>query len=173
MRISREKVCSAWLAKAMLPYQVVEALLDIYGNPENVYESFLRENERFAEGKLPERVYHTLSESSGTESMNRLASLMEKHDIDIMTCSDAEYPFLLKQISDMPSFLFYIGSREAFANERISFVGTRSPSAKARMATERITERLSENGVSVVSGLAYGIDAAAHRGCLMGKSTTI
>jgi DNA processing protein len=91
--------------------------------------------------------------------------------------SDAEYPRLLAEIPSAPSILYYRG-QVALAENRgevpaIAIVGTRSPSDYGKKWARKIATLLAQNGFTVVSGLAHGIDAAAHSACLEAGGRTI
>jgi len=87
--------------------------------------------------------------------------------------SDAGYPDALKYIKDPPSSLWYLGSLSALNNPMIAVVGARRATDYGRWAAYNLARRLSEHGVAVVSGMAEGIDAFAHRGALEGPTPTI
>ncbi len=106
-----------------------------------------------------------------------LAALLRvcaRQQITIITWDDARYPEWLRQIADPPLVLFVRGCVEALAHyPKVAIVGTRKCSpAGHRMATE-LSEELSNAGVQIVSGLAYGIDAAAHAAAYRSRSGTI
>lgn len=86
---------------------------------------------------------------------------------------DPAYPEWLKQIARPPWVLYTCGCLDKLALPSIAIVGTRAPTAYGRKAAEQLARDLSEAGVCVVSGLARGIDGAAHRGALQGKAGTI
>jgi DNA processing protein len=88
-------------------------------------------------------------------------------------CRHSEaYPPLLEELTDAPAVLFVAGRSEALARLRdepaVAIVGTRNPSAYGREVAHALGRGLGAAGVPVVSGLALGIDATAHRGCLGG-----
>jgi DNA processing protein len=94
------------------------------------------------------------------------AALMERRGIKWVSAAENEYPPLLREIYDPPAVLFYRGALPPPGALSIAIVGTRKPcAASARWAYETARE-LSLAGVIVVSGLALGIDAMAHRGCV-------
>jgi DNA processing protein len=95
-------------------------------------------------------------------------------DADIITIRDREYPPLLKNIPDPPIVLYKKGPLEAGMNT-LAIVGSRKATPEGMNLAEKIGETLSSVGITVVSGLARGIDAAAHRGALKenGKSVAI
>jgi DNA protecting protein DprA len=73
---------------------------------------------------------------------------------------------LLKMIPDPPLVLFYLGDANVLAQQSIAIVGTRKCTTVGKLVAEKLAADLAERGVCTVSGLAYGIDAAAHRGSL-------
>lgn len=93
--------------------------------------------------------------------------------IDILTDSDAAYPRLLREIHDPPAVLFLRGKfqpRDALA---IAMVGTRHATQYGLRQAERLAKGLAQAGLTIVSGMARGIDAAAHRGALAAGGRTV
>ena len=93
--------------------------------------------------------------------------------IETMTMESPEYPEHLKSIPDAPEKLYYSGDIGLIEHPLIAVVGTRRCSPYGRWAAEKISEKIARCGVSVVSGMASGIDTAAHRGCIKGGMPTI
>ena len=92
----------------------------------------------------------------------------------VVTPFDTDYQRWLHAIEEPPTLLFGIGRREPLCADRsVAIVGTRHPTALGTVLATRVAIRLVEAGVSVVSGLAVGIDAAAHAGALDGHGSTI
>ncbi|MDP3725287.1 MAG: DNA-processing protein DprA [Nanoarchaeota archaeon] len=85
--------------------------------------------------------------------------------------SDANYPLLLKEISDPPNSLYYRGALPGVF-PIVGIVGTRKASPEARSLARETAEILSRNGFGVASGLAFGVDAAAHEGAILGGTPT-
>ncbi len=92
--------------------------------------------------------------------------------VEIVTCEDPRYPRNLLNVYDYPPYLYVKG---ALSPEEvcIAVVGSRLASTYGRYVTEKLSRELALTGITVVSGLARGIDAAAHRGALAGKGRTI
>jgi len=86
---------------------------------------------------------------------------------------DSAYPALLRTIYDPPPVLYVVGELDPPEHPSIAIVGTRTATSYGRMAAERLATGLVEAGVTVVSGLALGVDAAAHRGALAAGGRTI
>lgn len=107
-------------------------------------------------------------------------ALLQEHEEknpDFWTPADADYPRLLLEIADPPPVLYYRGkvnrSEIQGVTPSIAIVGTRSPSDYGRRWTRRLTTALVQNGYTIVSGLADGIDTEAHRSCVEAQGRTI
>ncbi|MBW4522765.1 MAG: DNA-processing protein DprA [Scytolyngbya sp. HA4215-MV1] len=108
------------------------------------------------------------------------AELLEQHlqhNPDFWTPADADYPQLLLEIPDPPPVLYYRGSVELQENQgiipAIAMVGTRDPSEYGKRWTRRIATALAQNGFTVVSGLADGVDTEAHQSSIHAGGRTI
>jgi DNA processing protein len=91
----------------------------------------------------------------------------------LMGYGDDDYPPLLKEIADPPVLLYIEGKRSLLGRPAVGVVGARNASAQGVAHAEQFARGLSEAGLVVVSGLALGIDAAAHRGGLAGPGSTV
>jgi DNA processing protein len=92
----------------------------------------------------------------------------------VLTPLDAAYPARLHELDDPPRIVYGLGDPACLAGERlVAVVGTRRPSAIGQHLATQIAQRLAEAGVTLVSGLAVGIDGAAHRGALEAGGETI
>ncbi len=91
----------------------------------------------------------------------------------IVTLADAEYPRALLEIPDPPALLYVRGRTGLLAANGIAVVGSRNATAQGVANAEALARALSAARVTVVSGLALGIDAAAHRGALRGEGSTV
>lgn len=92
---------------------------------------------------------------------------------EIIVFDDPVYPYLLKQIYDPPLVLFVQGNKDLLNQNQLAIVGSRSASISGRETAFEIAKQLIEAGLVVTSGLALGIDAAAHKGALTARSSTI
>lgn len=95
-----------------------------------------------------------------------------ENDIRILSPFDKEYPAPLTHISDYPPLLYVKGNIEVFDRISVAVVGTREASRLGLSWARQIAELLTERGYAVTSGLALGIDAAAHEGALRGHGDT-
>lgn len=92
----------------------------------------------------------------------------------LMSYGDDSYPFLLKAIYDPPPVITVIGGGvDVLALPAVAIVGARKSTRHGRDIAAELSEGLAASGIVVVSGMAYGIDAAAHRGALLGGGPTI
>jgi len=96
-----------------------------------------------------------------------------EHGIALIAKKDPRYPELLRKIHDPPVFLFVQGEFRPADDLAVAIVGTRHASHYGRTQTERLAAELSQSGFTIVSGLARGIDGAAHRGALAAGGRTI
>ena len=91
----------------------------------------------------------------------------------IITLHDPRYPVLLKQIADPPSLLFAQGDASLLSHWQIAMVGSRNPSASGRDTAYEFARYLAQGDIAITSGLAMGIDAAAHQGALASQGKTV
>ena len=98
---------------------------------------------------------------------------LEQNDVRAITWHDDEYPARLKEIYDLPPVLYVRGRLQPQDERSVAVVGTRRPSAYGREAAHRMAYDLASAGVTVVSGLARGIDAIAHRAALEAEGRTV
>ena len=92
--------------------------------------------------------------------------MLQRHQIKALTWNDPQYPPRLKEIYDLPPVLYVRGSLEEQDEWAIAVVGTRRPTAYGREMAEALSEALARNRITVVSGLARGIDSIAHKATL-------
>lgn len=93
--------------------------------------------------------------------------------VEIVTIYDQAYPYLLKEIPDPPLVIFGIGELELLQKPAVAIVGTRSPTSYGRYAAEVLAKELTEYGLTIVSGLAKGVDRLAHEGALKAVGKTV
>ena len=96
--------------------------------------------------------------------------LLSESDIRFITYNDNDYPVRLKNIHTPPRILFVKGDLPEADKPSVSIVGSRGCTNYGQQMTEYMAEELASEGVNIISGLAIGIDAAAHRGCLRAEN---
>ncbi|MCH7910114.1 MAG: DNA-processing protein DprA, partial [Candidatus Hydrogenedentes bacterium] len=147
---------------------------------------FIRLLARF---RSPEAVlsssHHTLGEVVGPKLAERIAQyadvvdlstqerLMEEYDASLLTMNASSYPLSLGEIYDPPLVLFVRGELKEQDEHAVAIVGTRKATPYGIQMAEKLARELAARGVTIVSGLAAGIDAAAHRGALEAEGRTI
>ena len=146
------------------------ALLAAFSSPRAVFSVPLR-SLRTVPGIGPKTADHIRS-FSDWKMAEREVILAARHEVSVVTCEDPLYPRNLLNIYDYPPFLYVKGSLVS-DEVCVAIVGSRLASVYGRYVTEKISRELALKGLTVVSGLARGIDAAAHRGALAGKGRTV
>jgi DNA processing protein len=163
-----------WLALNFIPGVgpvLIKALLDRFGSPKRIFRASRRELAR-VDG-IGERLAEVIKETDVQEKVQRELKLIEELKASIVTLTDQSYPNNLRQIFDPPPLIYVRGDLQMRDKLAISMVGSRLISHYGRMITERIAGDLSRQGVTIVSGMARGIDSAAHRGALSVGGRTI
>ena len=112
-------------------------------------------------------------ELSIKRQIDRQVKVVERLKIHTLTLFDRSYPARLKAIPDPPPLLYVSGSLSPKDEVAVAIVGGRRATPAGKLITEEVSKDLAGWGVTIVSGLARGIDAAAHRGALTGQGRTI
>jgi DNA processing protein len=110
---------------------------------------------------------------SACQSIERELTAVERKRIEVLSALDSTYPMRLKMIADPPPLLYITGALTEQDEMAMAIVGARRATAAGRAMTEELSHDLAEAGMTVVSGLARGVDAAAHQGALAAKGRTI
>jgi DNA processing protein len=168
-----EEALKYWIAlKAVQDVGCVgfKALLAAFSSPRAVFSATVRTLEAVP-GIGPKTADHIRSFSDWAMAEKEVSRAGKLH-VAIVTCEDPRYPQHLLNIYDYPPYLYVKGSLVP-AEACIAVVGSRLASTYGRYVTEKLSRELALTGITVVSGLARGIDAAAHRGALAGKGRTI
>lgn len=103
----------------------------------------------------------------------RLIEWANKRNLGITTLADPAYPPMLRAIYDPPPFLFMAGKWTEADNTAVAIVGSRNASEYGKSTAATLASELARHGISVVSGLAVGVDAASHRGAMAAEGRTI
>lgn len=138
----------------------LQALLDRFGDVEAAWSA--REPQLYAAG-LDKRAVVSMLEARRTFDLDAYAEEVERSECDVLTWDSPDYPSLLRQIGAPPPVLYVRGRFEPVDQWAVAVVGTRRLSAYGRVITQKLVTSLVANGVTVVSGLARGIDAIAHK----------
>lgn len=100
------------------------------------------------------------------KNAEKILKSIEKNNTGVLFYLDKEYPSRLKHINDSPLLLYYQGTKTFNNNRTLGIVGTRNATVRGKTICNQIIEELKDYGVTIVSGLAFGIDAAAHRAAI-------
>ncbi|MDP6798899.1 MAG: DNA-protecting protein DprA [SAR202 cluster bacterium] len=141
-----------------------------FGSLERAWQASTAE---LIEAGLDRRTARTVTKSIATINPDDELARVQAASVRALTWHDEDYPARLKEIYDKPPVLNVRGSLLAEDERAVAVVGTRRPTAYGRQATYQITHDLARSGVTIVSGLARGIDAIAHRAALEAGQRTI
>jgi DNA processing protein len=158
------------LCHAALPSKRAVTLLERFGSAEALFGASARELSVL--GQIPLPMAERLLAAGQSDCDAELAAI-ERLQVTVLTIQDPRYPPPLKEIYDPPPVLFCRGELRTIDAAAVAVVGTRAPSQYGRMVAEQFGRELAEAGLTVVSGMARGVDTCAHRGALAGKGRTI
>ena len=157
-----------WIALNMTPGvgpRAAARLLERFGSAEGVFGALRSELERMR--LRPEAVESIVLRDRHPEAALELERLRAIGGAEVLALDDGAYPSLLREIPDPPVTLYVRGAwRECLEAPCVGVVGSRRCSTYGQNVAQSLSRELSARGVTVVSGLARGIDAAAHRGAL-------
>jgi DNA processing protein len=149
---------------------IFKRLIDAFHSPENVFQAS-RQKLLQVEG-LSDRLVTTIKQHPLSEAVKYEIEKIHQKGIKILTLTDIGYPALLLEIPDPPPCLYVYGCLSA-SPENISIVGSRNATQYGLATTQRLGRDLASHGMTIVSGMARGIDTAAHEGALMAQGKTI
>lgn len=112
-------------------------------------------------------------ESKSVYALTKINADLKKHSLSFLYIRDKQYPAALKETPDAPAILYYRGDLKAFSFPMIALVGSRKSTKYGVEVTQKIVKELAAAQISVVSGLALGIDSVAHRSSLSSNIPTI
>ena len=162
-----------WLALKWIPgvgNLGFTALVETFGSPRAVFAAPISSLKEIS--GMGQKVASQIKSFDQWQEVERELDLARKEQVSIVTYGEAIYPKNLLNIYDFPPFL-YVKGKLSEDDVCIAVVGSRLASTYGRFSTERLCRELAMRGVTIVSGLAKGIDRAAHQGSLAGKGRTI
>lgn len=141
-------------------------LLEVFGNARQIFMSSREELIRLAE--IRPALADEIRSKSAFAMAERELRYCERHAIHPIASTDEEYPQRLREIPDYPHVIYVQGSLAALDGRTLSMVGTRTASPYGQEQTRRLVGELSQRipDLKIVSGLAFGIDVAAHRAAI-------
>lgn len=170
--MSRDPELAAWLTLCLTPglgTGKIRRLLQELGLPEKI----LGADRLSLSGVCGAEAAAALTSGAADTAVERALAWAQRPGCHIITLADALYPRLLLEIPDPPPLLYLRGNKDLLGRPALAVVGSRNATAQGLRNAEAFAKAFSQSGLTIVSGLALGIDAAAHRGGLAGEGSTI
>lgn len=171
--MSSDPGLASWLQLTLAPglgAAAIRGLLAQFGLPENIFAAPRQQLERTAGPAAAAALLRSEETAAAVQHALRWA---EAPGHAVVTLADANYPRLLLEIADPPPLLYAVGRLELLSRPALAIVGSRNATAQGTRNAEQFAQAFSAAGLTIVSGLALGIDAAAHAGGLAGEGSTI
>jgi len=162
----------AWASLQLVPglgTRAVVALLKALGDPVAVRNASQATLARLVAGELAAAIRR----GPDPIQLERTLAWLARSGHSLFAWDDADYPAALLSIADPPPVFYLVGRRELLSRPALTIVGSRSATAQGTGDAEAFAAALSGAGLTIVSGLGGGIDAAAHRGGLAGPGSSI
>jgi len=162
-----------WLALKLVPglgARISKRLLDRFRTPQAIFRASRTELEGAG---LSGAIAQSIASGCAFEDAATQQEKMRESAAIVVTIGDPRYPQLLREIYDPPILLFARGRLELLESIMLAMVGTRRPTPYGLAATERLAADLAHAGLTIVSGMARGIDTAAHKGTLAAGGDTL
>lgn len=164
----------SWIALNMTPGvgpRAATKLLERFGSASGVFHA--RRTELESLRLKPETTDSIIKREFHERAADEL-NLVKKLGGDVLILDDGSYPTLLREIADPPPVLYVKGDWQACVDQPcVGVIGSRMCSTYGENAAEMLSRDLASRGITIVSGLARGIDSAAHRGAIRGQGKTI
>ena len=148
-----------------------KALVDKFHEPETVFEAPLKRLEQTP--GIGRKLSQAIKGFNEWEWVEKEIALIGKQGVKFLTLRHTDFPKALLSIPDPPPYLYVKGTICREDDNAIAIVGTRLPTPYGIAVAEKISREMAGLGVTIVSGMARGIDSAAHRGAIAGKGRTI
>jgi DNA processing protein len=162
-----------WLGFSLVPGIGPKRLLRLnkfFGNLESAWTA---SQSALSEAGLDGQAAANFLQNRARIDLDVEAEKVRRANARIITLVDEHYPALLRQLDDAPPILYVRGTLAATDNLALSIVGTRKATRYGRDVSYNLAKHLVQQGITVISGLAHGVDGAAHRGAIDGGGRTI
>jgi len=162
----------AWLALSLvrgLGGEGARGLLKEFGSPEAVFSAPTGLLKPFVKAEVAAEI----GKGIDSEAVGPMLAWLEDANNRIVTLADSEYPQLLLNTPDPPLLLYVKGRLDLLNCSALAIVGSRNATPQGLNNAEALAQSLSDAGLCIISGMAHGIDAAAHRGALRGRGSSI
>ncbi len=160
-----------WLGLHLIPQLGSAKLALLLARIPSVTELWRESDDRLLRLDLPRKLLRQFIAGRQSIDLQREMDKVRQCGAQLVTLADPAYPRLLREIVDRPLLLYVRGKLAAADDKTIAVVGTRKPSKYGWDAARTLARNLARHDVTIVSGLAHGIDTAAHRGALDGGRT--
>jgi len=147
-------------------------LLAAFGLPANIFSSSVAVLDNVVPNKIARALLSPLSDQT-EKRIERTLAWVQQPGNRVLTLADRDYPPALLDIADPPLILYVKGRVELLARPSLAVVGSRNATTQGSTNAERFSEILSQHGLTIISGLALGIDSAAHLGALRGLENSL
>ena len=148
----------------------LRALLDYFGDAKTAWQAT---PEQLRAAGLSKKIVERFTKVRSNVDLDALWQQIEEKNIRVMTWEDSDYPARLREIAQPPPILYLRGDLTEDDAWAVAIVGTRRVTSYGRQVTEEIAAYLAQNGVTVVSGLARGVDGIAHQAALKAGGRTL
>jgi DNA processing protein len=162
-----------WVALSLVPGigpAKFRRLVDALGSPRAAWTAGPMQ---LASAGLDRRAIDSLISTRARVQIDAEMEKLQRLKVRVMTQQDDDYPHLLENIADPPPVLYLMGELRPEDDLAVAIVGTRRPTVYGRQAAELFARGLAERGVTVVSGLARGVDTCAHQAALEAGGRTV
>ncbi len=163
---------AAWIELSLvsgLGGQRFRSLLSTFGLPTNVLKATRSQLCRV----VPEAIAAGILERNSASEVQKALQWAARPEHKVLTLADNEYPKQLLEIPDPPALLYVAGNAKVLSCPALAVVGSRNATPQGLNNAQSFARVFSQAGLVIVSGLAIGVDSAAHRGGLEGRGSTI
>lgn len=158
-----------WLLQLLRPANPdIHRIIGHYGDAKTAYLEIYGGDTSMLNEDVSLRLQRT-----SLEKAEEIEDVCDKNDVNIVSLTDEDYPTLLKEIYNPPAVLFYRGSLSCLEKLSITAVGSRAATPYIAKLCSRVCSDLAENGVTLVSGMARGVDSLVHNACVRLEKPTV
>ncbi|KLI39732.1 DNA-processing protein DprA [Brachyspira hyodysenteriae] len=150
----------------------ISELINHYESVENIFDDKEENIRELLEKKFKSQIGN-FDKNEILDKANTIVEKSKNYGIGILSLFDEDYPFNLKQIDNPPYILYYKGDLKKLRRNAIAIVGTREPTNESRKYSFELASKLSSLNISVVSGMAKGVDREAHLGAISSHINTV
>ena len=169
MAVDPRSLAWAELAHKRVSQRTLVALLRQFGDPRAILDASVAELSR----AVPPPAAASITSAVPAAALDATRRWLDDAAHHLIAWDDADYPRALLEIGHAPPVLFYIGARSRLNHRSLAIVGSRHATPQGRTNAREFANALAKADVTIVSGLALGVDAAAHEGALETEASTI